>query len=187
MTPDNNGWPDKPGVPPNEGWWWILLPLDVQGIRYFDGELWRIGGQLADPKDFATYALIGPVLTPAEVDARVEEARRDALEEAARWHDEQASKAQKLSDMKVSALDSKVWGDYAQNHREYATAIRALSDTPPDMVMVPREPTSAMIEAGFLVGPQAFKNRKTADWWPSDVTAIYSAMVKAARKGEGDE
>jgi hypothetical protein len=81
---DNNGWPDKPGVPPNEGWWWILLPLDVQGIRYFDGELWRIGGQLADPKDFATYALIGPVLTPAEVDARVQQARRDALEEAAR-------------------------------------------------------------------------------------------------------
>jgi hypothetical protein len=26
----------------------------------------------------------------------------------------------------VSALDSKVWGDYAQNHREYAAAIRAL-------------------------------------------------------------
>jgi hypothetical protein len=88
---DNNGWPDKPGVPPNEGWWWILLPLDVQGIRYFDGELWRIGGQLADPKDFATYALIGPVLTPAEVDARVQQARRDALEEAAQMASNRAA------------------------------------------------------------------------------------------------
>jgi hypothetical protein len=77
---DNNGWPGKPGVPPNEGWWWILFPLDVQGIRYFDGELWRIGGQLADPKDFATYALIGPVLTPAEVEARVKEVLLEAAD-----------------------------------------------------------------------------------------------------------
>jgi hypothetical protein len=69
---------------------------------------------------------LGPCLTPAEVDARVKEARRDALEEAAQWHDQQASEAQRLSDIKVSALDSKVWGDYAQNHREYAAAIRAL-------------------------------------------------------------
>ena len=79
----DNGWPDKPGVPPNEGWWWILLPLDVQGIRYFDGEIWRIGGQLADPKDFEKYTLIGPCLTPAEVEARVATARKDALAEAA--------------------------------------------------------------------------------------------------------
>lgn len=52
-------------------------------------------------------------------------ARQDGMEEAAKWHDEQAAQAQKLSDMKVSALDAKVWGDYAANHREYAAAIRA--------------------------------------------------------------
>jgi len=69
---------------------------------------------------------------------------------------------------------------------EGAGWIRALSDTPSGMVLVPREPTSAMIQAGFLVEPQAFKHR-IADWWPSDVTAIYSAMVKAAGKGECDE
>jgi hypothetical protein len=66
-------------------------------------------------------------------------------------------------------------------------AIRALSDTPPGMVLVPREPTPEMIHAGFLVGPQVFKNRRTADWWPSDVTAIYHAMVRAAEKGEGND
>ena len=52
-------------------------------------------------------------------------ARREGMEQAAQWHDKQASEAQKFSDMKVSALDEKVWGDYAANHREYAAAIRA--------------------------------------------------------------
>ena len=52
-------------------------------------------------------------------------ARREGMEEAAKWHDEQAARAQKLADMKVSALDAKVWGDYAENHREYAAEIRA--------------------------------------------------------------
>ena len=52
-------------------------------------------------------------------------ARRDAMEEATKWHDEQAAQAQKFSDMKVSALDARVWGDNAANHREYAAAIRA--------------------------------------------------------------
>jgi hypothetical protein len=71
-------------------------------------------------------AALDPAVSRPAADL-VANARRDALEEAARWHDQQASEAQRLSDMKVSALDSKVWGDYAQNHREYATAIRALA------------------------------------------------------------
>lgn len=61
----------------------------------------------------------------AELRAALATARREGMEEAAKWHDEQAAQAQKLSDMKVSALDAKVWGDYAANHREYAAAIRA--------------------------------------------------------------
>ena len=63
----------------------------------------------------------------AELRAELATARRDGMEEAAQWHDEQAAQAQKLSDMKVSALDEKVWGDYAANHREYAAALRAAS------------------------------------------------------------
>jgi hypothetical protein len=80
----DNNWPDpaRPGVPPSEGFWWLMLPLDIEAIRYFNGEIWRIGGQLAAPKDFAKYTLIGPCLTPAEVEARVQQTRRDALEEA---------------------------------------------------------------------------------------------------------
>jgi hypothetical protein len=70
-------------------------------------------------------AALDPAVSQSAADL-VAKAKREALEEAARWHDEQAAEAQKLSDMKVSALDSKVWGDYATNHREYAAAIRAL-------------------------------------------------------------
>ncbi len=61
----------------------------------------------------------------AELEAALANARRDGMEAAAKWHDEQAAKAQQLSDMKVSAVDEAVWGDYAENHREYAAAIRA--------------------------------------------------------------
>ncbi len=61
----------------------------------------------------------------AELRAALATARREGMEDAAKFHDEQAARAQKLADMKVSALDAKVWGDYAENHREYAAAIRA--------------------------------------------------------------
>jgi len=131
---DNNGWPGKLGVPMNpekSGWYWISLlggKDNEQAIEWLGPEIgwdepdWSI-------EDFGLHArYLGPALTPAEVEARVATARKDALEEAARWHDEQASEAQKLSDMKVSALDSKVWGDYAQNHREYAADIGALAE-----------------------------------------------------------
>jgi hypothetical protein len=96
----NNTWPGKPGVPLNpeeERHHWILTP---------DGEiavyLWRPAGECEhgrwpsewvydvdewDPRD-GTY--LGPALTPAEVEARIKEARRDALEEAALWDEGQA-------------------------------------------------------------------------------------------------
>ena len=121
----DNGWPGEPGVPMNPergGWHWCQITKNVLAPIYWNTQNWWD----IDSWNGSPIAYIAPVLTPAEVDARVAQARRDALEEAARWHDEQASEAQRLSDIKVSALDSKVWGDYAQNHREYAAAIRAL-------------------------------------------------------------
>jgi hypothetical protein len=140
-----NGWPGKPGVPLNpekDGWHWIKPKISPKrGIQLIDESAsrpmpWNIVSPLShkpawngvmEPEHAANaWQYLGPCLTPAEVEARVKEARRDALEEAAQWHDQQASEAQRLSDIKVSALDSKVWGDYAQNHREYAAAIRAL-------------------------------------------------------------
>jgi hypothetical protein len=130
---DNNNWPDpaRPGVPTNPDWdgayHWLSYESEEPGLYEWDGKYWKMGGGHA-PMDYVVdhFTYIAQALTPAEVEARVATARKDALEEAAQWHDQQASEAQRLSDMKVSTLDSKVWGDYAQNHREYATAIRAL-------------------------------------------------------------
>jgi len=136
MTNDPNGWPGKPGVPLNPektGWHWLSgvleRPAAFEWLAHKQAWLFHRAqpeDQAMAPPAFGSWTYLGPALTPAEVDARVSEARREALEEAAQWHDQQASEAQKLSDMKVSALDSKVWGDYAINHREYAAAIRAL-------------------------------------------------------------
>ena len=91
----NNGWPGKPGVPLNperDGWHWLLAP---------DGDqfpcLWRVVGidkkgpwpmvWNYDPEGWAPEECkyIAPCLAPAEAEARVKEARRDALEEAARF------------------------------------------------------------------------------------------------------
>jgi hypothetical protein len=63
--------------------------------------------------DHFTY--IAPVLTPAEVEARVKEARRDALEDCAKWHDEQA----------VWMIKGRRMAK-AEEHRKHAAAIRAL-------------------------------------------------------------
>ena len=93
----DNTWPDpaRPGVPPNperDGWHWLVCPLKHDVFPRF----WRAAGEAQNcrwaakwlysrndwnPKE-CTY--LGPALTPAEVEARVAQARRDALEEAAR-------------------------------------------------------------------------------------------------------
>jgi hypothetical protein len=87
---DNNGWPGKPGVPLNPEW------DGAHRLRHLESglerdALWACGGTWLDvdgsfsiPHAAAFYAYLGPFLTAAEVDARVKEARRDALEEAAR-------------------------------------------------------------------------------------------------------
>jgi hypothetical protein len=93
----DNNWPDpaRPGVPLNperDGWHWLVCPLKHDVFPRF----WRAAGEAQNcrwaakwlysrndwnPKE-CTY--LGPALTPAEVEARVAQARRDALEEAAR-------------------------------------------------------------------------------------------------------
>jgi hypothetical protein len=84
---DNNGWPGKPGVPLNperDGWHWF-----VRG-DFYSLALWHRGhftfqDTTAWPEEFSQLdmAYVGPCLTPAEMEARVKEARRHALEEAA--------------------------------------------------------------------------------------------------------
>jgi len=95
---DNNGWPDpaRPGVPPNKGPHWLRYGSDDiywwDGKEYwseieggYDGESWRPTVEWA-----SAWTYLGPCLTPAEVEARVADARRDALKEAAQIIDDNA-------------------------------------------------------------------------------------------------
>jgi hypothetical protein len=98
MTDNNNGWPDpaRPGVPLNpewDGWHWVQEPGQDQECALWrakpflgaDRGSWETKGTEDDwqPYEISNWHYLGPVLTPAEVDARVKEARRDALEEEA--------------------------------------------------------------------------------------------------------
>ena len=136
---DNNGWPGEPGVPLNpdqEGWHWvqrvdkgfvpsprIILWTDDWTSRQFS---WDAVGYEADERKLGRdFRYLGPCLTPAEVEARVKQARRDALEEAANIADIRAADWAKSATGKY--LETK-W-DYesrADAGEEIAAAIRAL-------------------------------------------------------------
>jgi hypothetical protein len=139
---DNNGWPGEPGVPLNperDGWHWVESaegPVPALWAR----PLWRHCRDFWDQRspewmEEQQWRYLGPCLTPAEVESHkhaaviaytnllnlpappnlIAQARRDALEEAARWHDEQAFwmiKGRRLAK--------------AEEHRKHAAAIRAL-------------------------------------------------------------
>jgi hypothetical protein len=139
---DNNGWPGEPGVPLNperDGWHWVESaegPVPALWAR----PLWRHCRDFWDQRspewmEEQQWRYLGPCLTPAEVESHkhaaviaytnllnlpappnlIAQARRDALEEAARWHDEQAFwmiKGRRLAK--------------AEEHRKHAVAIRAL-------------------------------------------------------------
>jgi hypothetical protein len=98
---DNNGWPDpvfRFGVPLNperdqfhwlirkngqcpEAWRW---DPDADGCGTECSGAWAESEGDGQPEDMGKwYRYLGPCLTPAEVDARVKQAKRDALEEAA--------------------------------------------------------------------------------------------------------
>jgi len=83
----DNGWPDKPGVPLNperDGPHWLG---DPDSDRAFAVDWSAAIGWLSmfTQDSIAAYMrYLGPCLTPAEVDARIATARKDALEEAAR-------------------------------------------------------------------------------------------------------
>ena len=87
------------------------------------------------------------------------------------------------------------WETCAETAEDIAAAIRALSDTPPDMVLVPREPTPAMIKACLQAALDFMAETKTTEVHPGqtypspseNARRCWRAMVKAAGKGEGDE
>jgi len=194
---DNNGWPDpaRPGVPLNperDGWHWF-----VRG-DFYSLALWHRGhftfqDTTAWPEEFSqldmTYA--GPCLTPAEVDARVKETRRDALEEA----EQRAAHYERMAYQHGHLPVDDPHECAAQVAREIEASIRALSDTPPGMVLVPREPTDAMIKACLQAALDFMAETKTTEVHPGqtypspseNARRCWRAMVKAAGKGEGDD
>jgi len=116
VDPDETKWPVVYVDTPNGQVSWHIAEADqgvLEGLPQYNGE-WDGKFTARDPA-WSVWPAADLVAT----------ARREGMEEAAKWHDEQAAQAQKLADMKVSALDEKVWGDYATNHREYAASIRA--------------------------------------------------------------
>ena len=130
----DNGWPGEPGVPLNperDGWHWCERDGGLEPRFWSSGQQLWAGSRNSwiSPKMLlALFGYAGPCLTPAEVDARVKQARRDALEEAARWHDEQ-EKFWMEKGREVSALDSQSGLNLlakAAEHRKHAAAIRAL-------------------------------------------------------------
>jgi hypothetical protein len=133
---NNNGWPDpaRPGVPMNperDGWHWVA---DKDGIGKPWVEYWNGRDSWAPVSATPNFICwhwryIAPVLTPAEADARVAQARRDALEDCATWHDEVASeykKEQLLYEAKESWTVAYVFAQGYVINNKRAAAIRAL-------------------------------------------------------------
>jgi hypothetical protein len=113
----DNNWPDpaRPGVPLNPERWrgaindaltnWLLPIEDHETPKDALQRLIRL----------EVMAALDPAVSQSAADL-VAQARRDALEEAARWHDEQAVwmiKGRRLAK--------------AEEHRKHAAAIRALA------------------------------------------------------------
>jgi hypothetical protein len=93
------------------------------------------------------------------------------------------------------SLKCDIYEAAAQAATEIAASIEALSDTPPGMVLVPREPTEAMIKACLQAALDFMAETKTTEIHPAqtypspseNARRCWRAMVKAAEKGEGDE
>lgn len=120
---EDNTWPDpaRPGVPlnPERDGWHLLVQKNAQlpevwewktnslGAEYGDQSIgaWLEGEGDVQPEDTGKwYRYLGPCLTPAEVDARVKEARRDAREQVARYHDLMAKMAGSSTELQRRSL-----------------------------------------------------------------------------------
>ena len=151
---DNNGWPGEPGVPLNpdwDGWHWIKPKISPKGgIQLIDESAsrpmpWNIVSPLShkpawngvmEPKHAANaWQYIGPVLTPAEVDARLSEARRVALGECisicnAVAHANRVEYPAKWKDRPEGIPHDwqQAWETCAETAEDIAAAIRALGE-----------------------------------------------------------
>jgi hypothetical protein len=143
-------------------------------------------------------AALDPAVSRLAADL-VAQAQRDALEEAAQWHDEQRESSERgleySSLVGIPIANATDLRSSAKTHEWCAAAIRALSDTPSGMVLVPLEPTSAMIQACLQAALDFMAKTKTTEVHPrqtypspsENARRCWRAMVQAAGKGEGDE
>jgi hypothetical protein len=129
----DNSWPDpvRPGVPTDPGHHW-LYDGNYYAVEW-TGTHWIWLERKTSPKKMIAleFKYCGPCLTPPEVNnlrAALEQARRDALEEAAQYHDKLAAAQQQMSEVPVDEFLTAVWKSSAEKHRHYAAAIRALAD-----------------------------------------------------------
>jgi hypothetical protein len=199
---DNNGWPARPGEPLNperdqfhwltrkngqcpEAWRW---DPDADGCGTEYSGAWAESEGDGQPEDMAKwYRYLGPCLTPAEVDARAQQAQRDALEEAAQEMD--------CACPQRGAVLAKLEKDGPLSHHWpceksddccalRGAAIRARSDTP----------------TGMVLGQLAKQDLRSSDCikqWPECEPGAYDprccrfpkscSCESGALKGEGDE
>jgi hypothetical protein len=185
---ENNGWPGKPGVPLNpeqDGWHWGERDGGLEPRFWSSGQqLWAgVRNSWIAPKMLAAlFNYAGPCLTPAEVEARVSEAQREALEEAALVaENEPEPEGEPPPKLHGRSVKNIATAAVRATKRSIAAAIRALSDAPTNMVLVPREPTSAMIHAG------GYALQEHAALTLDAARIAWDAMVKAAGKGEDND
>jgi len=126
---DNNGWSGKPGVPLNpewDGWHWrrsSKVGSKPRATWWCASEkVWQDGPMTYVTVNIASqHYYLGPCLTPAEVEARVKEARRDATAQAAR-----VVEAVKTWDDHYDYCESCKGGAVYPDSKEVAASIRAL-------------------------------------------------------------
>jgi hypothetical protein len=150
---DNNGWADQPGVPLNpelnrfhwllrkgeqwpEAWRW---DPDADGCGTEYSGAWAESEGDGQPEGMAKwYRYLGPCFTPAEVDARVAQAKRDALEECIeacksiiRLYSVELPEKQKDRPGGIPYNWKEMWENSAEIAEDIIADICAPSDTPP--------------------------------------------------------
>lgn len=126
-------YPDKPGVPFNperDGWHWLKHPEDLHPVMMgWISELqgWSFGRRHS-PKGIVDmgYQYLGSTLLPAEVAAKIEQARRDGIEAAMRVVSERASARHKEAGSCISDRSRKHMHIRADEAGQIVTYIRAL-------------------------------------------------------------
>jgi hypothetical protein len=132
---ETNDWPGKPGVPLNperDGWHWVDDGANGTEPRFWGATFAEWDGYplwMAEEWDYLRPCSPDDI-TPAEVEARIATARKDALEDCAKWHDEVAAeykKEQLLYEERESWTVAYVFAQGYVINKKRATAIRALA------------------------------------------------------------